>query len=157
MKLNQLKKFEPFERKSIVDSFEAVLEEAPLKILYDKDKEYLTYLVEVEDPPNQKSLYERIMELGDIQEVVTNSFVESYSKISYDLTRSGFNIGMVVVGDINYVCRLNDYFVEPVFSIFGVKIEVLPELSPETVLLLVTDKKNPELPDYKAVIKVTLT
>jgi len=157
MKLNQLKKFEPFERKSIVDSFEAVLEEAPLKILYDKDKEYLTYLVEVEDPPNQKSLYERIMELGDIQEVVTNSFVESYSKISYDLTRSGFNIGMIVVGDINYVCRLNDYFVEPVFSIFGVKIEVLPELSPETVLLLVTDKKNPELPDYKAVIKVTLT
>lgn len=157
MKLNQLKKFEPFERKSIVDSFEAVLEEAPLKILYDKDKEYLTYLVEVEDPPNQKSLYERIMELGDIQEVVTNSFVESYSKISYDLTRSGFNIGMVVVGDINYVCRLNDYFTEPVSSIFGVKIEVLPELSPETVLLLVTDKKNPELPDYKAVIKVTLT
>lgn len=157
MKLNQLKKFEPFERKSIVDSFEAVLEEAPLKILYDKDKEYLTYLVEVEDPPNQKSLYERIMELGDIQEVVTNSFVESYSKISYDLTRSGFNIGMVVVGDINYVCRLNDYFIEPVSSIFGVKIEVLPELSPETVLLLVTDKKNPELPDYKAVIKVTLT
>lgn len=157
MKLNQLKKFEPFERKSIVDSFEAVLEEAPLKILYDKDKEYLTYLVEVEDPPNQKSLYERIMELGDIQEVVTNSFVESYSKISYDLTRSGFNIGMVVVGDINYVCRLHDYFIEPVSSIFGVKIEVLPELSPETVLLLVTDKKNPELPDYKAVIKVTLT
>jgi hypothetical protein len=157
MKLNQLKKFEPFERKSIVDSFEAVLEEAPLKILYDKDKEYLTYLVEVEDPPNQKSLYERIMELGDIQEVVTSSFVESYSKISYDLTRSGFNIGMIVVGDINYVCHLNDYFIEPVFSIFGVKIEVLPELSPETVLLLVTDKKNPELPDYKAVIKVTLT
>lgn len=157
MNLHQLKKFEPFEKKSVVDSFEAILEEAPLKILYDKNKEYLTYLIEVEDPPNQKSLYERIMELGDIQEVLTDSFTDSYSRISYDLTRSGFNIGLVVMGDLTYLQKLNPYFTDPVSSIFGTKIEVLSELSSDAVLLLVTDKKNPELPDYKAVIKVTLT
>jgi hypothetical protein len=157
MKLNKLKKFEPFEKKSVVESFEAALEEQPLKILYDKDKEYLTYLIEVEDPPNQKSLYECILQLGDIQEVLTNSFIESYSKISYDLTKVGFNVGLIVIGDSNCIQQLHSYFSEPVTSLFGVKIEVLPEVSPETILLLVTDKKNPELPDYKAVIKVTLT
>jgi hypothetical protein len=157
MNLHQLKKFEPLDSKNIVDSFEAVLEESPLKILYDKNKDYLTYLIEVEDPPNQKSLYERIMELGDIKEVVTESFINSYTKISYDLTKSGYNIGLIVMGDISYLHNLDPYFTQPVQYLFGVKIEVLNDISPDTVLLLVTDKKNPELPDYKAVIKVTLT
>jgi hypothetical protein len=159
MKLNQLKKFEPFDDKSILEAFEFALKESPLKILYDSNKNYLTYLVEVEDPPSQQSLYDKILELGDIQEVLVEAkeFFNSLARFSFDLSRSNYNIGLIVLGNVDYFKTINDYFSGPITSLLGIKVEELKDFSPETILLLITDKKNPELPDYKAVIKMTIT
>ncbi len=157
MKVNLLKKFESFEGKDVIESFEAALKEEPNKILYDKDKGYLVYQVEAPDvrPPEQ-FLYERIMEL-DILEISSKDILQTLTKIFYNLTSENLFIGHVVCGEsAHFFSTLDPSFSAPKKTLFGYPVTEIKEFEPSTVLLLITDRKNPELPDYKSVIKLSL-
>ena len=157
MKVNLLKKFESFEGRDIIDAFETALKEEPNKILYDKDKGYLVYQVEAPDVKSpEQFLYERIMEL-DILEIASKNVLQTLLKIFYNLTSENLFIGSIVCGEsLQLFSTLDTSFSAPKKLLFGYPVVEIKEFEPSTVLLLITDKKNPELPDYKSVIKLSL-
>ena len=115
--------------------------------------------IEVEAPDvksPEQFLYERIMEL-DILEIASKNILQTFLKIFYNLTSENLFIGSIVCGDsLQLFSTLDPSFSAPKKLLFGYPVVEIKEFEPSTVLLLITDKKNPELPDYKSVIKLSL-
>lgn len=148
MKLSLQKKFK--EITNLANTFNSVIEEGAQKVLYNKDRSYLTYQVP-SDTHNtyEQDLLEKVM-LLPIKELPSIS-VDILFKITCALDQDGLFLTHVLTGDSK---GLSKYFeTVEIKHIFGATIYENKELPEDTILLIISDKKSGDIPDFKLVLK----
>lgn len=141
---------------SVVDTFRLLvedLEEAPVKILYDKSKPYLTYVIEVDtDTTESTELYETALN-KDIVEVILKGKppLELIFEIFNLVHKNKMFVCNILVGNMAKFCKWLKKDVEP--CLFSIKITEVEPLTEDVVIFLASDSLNGRIEDIKFAIK----
>lgn len=149
MKVRLKKKFQPF-NESLVATFTSILEESPTKILYDAEKDYLTYQINVE---TEEDLYEEVMKLH-LEEAESENIKEFIFLLLCELPKSNLYLTHILCGSIK---KLSNVFgASEVTQISSIKISETSKLPEDVAVLILSNTLNADIPNFKSGIKVKL-
>lgn len=141
---------------NVVDTFRTLvedLEESPTKILYDKAKSYLTYIVEVDtDTTESAELYEMVLS-KDLIEVSLKgkAAVNLVFDIFEMVHKNNFFVSNILVGSTD---KFNKWLKrEGTPYLFSIKITEVETLTDDVVIFVASQVVNGRLEDIKFSIK----
>ena len=153
MNLKVKKKFQPV-KESILETFKEVLMEDPSKVLYDKDKDYLTYHVESHDTKiYEQQIWEKVL-LLEIKELFTKNLIADFVKLSYEFNKDHLFITHVICGSREEFFK-TIFGSDPCDFFLGAKVYEIGELEKNVFVFVVSSRQNADIPDFKAAIKIT--
>lgn len=141
---------------SVVNTFRLLvedMEEEPVKILYDKSKSYLTYVIEVDtDITESAELYETALS-KDIVEVILKGKppLELIFEIFNLVHKNKMFVSDILVGDMVKFCKWLKKDIEP--CLFSIKITEVEPLTEDVVIFLASSSINGRIEDIKFAIK----
>lgn len=149
MKLNLQKKFKAISE--VLPTIQSILSEDPERMVYDKDKGYILYQIESEtDKSYEQELFEKVMFL-EMKEMPSFSILTLF-KLTCALDEDELFLTHVLTGDSK---RLFNHLGErECKNLFGAKVYENKELPEDTTLLVISDKRNAYIPDFKIALKV---
>ena len=140
---------------NVVQTFRVLLEEeAPIKVLYEESRPYLTYQIVVDTDLNESSeLYKTAME-KDIFEVPLKGELSQVFKLLFEMfhlvNSKGMFISHILVGSIK---TFSKWLKQDVKQIFNIKLTEVDELEEDVVLFIASTRQQAEIEDFRFVVK----
>lgn len=142
----------------LVNTFKTVLEEEPVKILYEESRPYLTYQVVVDTEQNEASeLYKAALDReifevplkGDPSQVFKTLF-----EMFYLVNSKGMFISHILVGDVSYLSLwLKKSNLDQLFNVRLIEVD---ELEKDVILFIASTRQIAEVEDFRFIVKGTL-
>lgn len=153
MKTHLKKKFQPV-KDSIVEAFSSVLEEKPIKVLYDNTRDYLAYHIEVEtDAIPEFDIYDAVMGL-DMEEVEVSNMKDFLLSLLCNLPLKKVYVTHILCGNEKKFTGSLTTYTEKISLISSIKIIEVKDLPEDVCLFIISDILNADIPNFKFVIKV---
>ncbi len=145
-------------QESLLQTFRTLIEEeAPIKVLYEESRPYLTYQVIIDTELNESSeLYKAAME-KDIFEIPLKGELSQVFKLLFEMfhlvNSKGMFISHILVGSIK---NFSKWLKQDVKQIFNIKLIEVDELEADVILFIASTRQQAEIEDFRFVVKGTI-
>lgn len=143
---------------NVAQTFRTLLEEeAPIKILYEESRPYLTYQVVIDIDGNEGSeLYKAAMEKEILEVPLKGEHLKHFQLLfeMFNLINSrGMFISHILTGSIK---SFSKWLKQDVKQVFNIKLIEIEELEEDVVLFIASTRQQAEIEDFRFVVKGTI-
>lgn len=145
-------------QESLLQTFRTLIEEeAPIKVLYEESRPYLTYQVIIDTELNESSEFYKAAMEKDIFEIPLKGELSQVFKLLFEMfhlvNSKGMFISHILIGSIK---NFSKWLKQDVKQIFNIKLIEVDELEADVILFIASTRQQAEIEDFRFVVKGTI-